>query len=213
MDTKSFLSSIENRAYRTFYKDGLMDMFFGLLLIGVGYNVLRLRMGMDTSTLITITVILLIPAFLLSRIYITRPRLGYVKFGEKRKKRKVLALLTAIIIQLFFGFLLWTSFTGRINDQILQKLINPYTEFILLVIVFSLIGYLIDYNRFYLIGFAVGTGLCLSDTFENMTTAMLTAILGFGIAGIFLTVSGLLLFIHFLREYPEQGITPDYEKK
>jgi hypothetical protein len=213
MDTKSFLSSVEKKAYRTFYKDGLMDMFFGLLLIGAGFNVLRLRIGMDTSPLITLSVILLIPAFILSRLLITRPRLGYVEFGESRKKRKVIALLIAVITQLFFGFLLWTSFTGRGNDQLMQRFINPYTEFIFLVIVFSLIGYLIDYNRFYLIGFAAGIGLCLSDTFKNITTATLTASLAFGIAGLFLTISGLLLFIRFLREYPKTGITPDYEKK
>ena len=99
MDTKSFLSSVESKAYRTFYKDGLMDMFFGLLLIGVGFNVLRLRMGMDTSLLITLSVILLIPAFIFSRLLITRPRMGYVKFGENRKKRKMIALLIAIITQ------------------------------------------------------------------------------------------------------------------
>jgi hypothetical protein len=213
MDTKSFLSSVESKAYRTFYKDGLMDMFFGLLLIGVGFNVLRLRMGMDTSLLITLSVILLIPAFILSRFLITRPRMGYVKFGENRKKRKVIALLIAIITQLFFGFLLWTSFTGRFNDLLMQKFINPYTEFIFLVIVFSLIGYLIDYNRFYLIGFTVGIGMCLSDTFENTITAMLTASLAFGITGLFMTVYGLFLFIRFLREYSKPGTTPDYEKK
>jgi hypothetical protein len=190
-----------------------MDMFFGLLLIGVGSNVLRLRMGMDTSLLITLSVILLIPAFILSRIFITIPRLGYVKFGEKRKKRKAIALIIAIITQLFFGFLLWTSFTGRINDQVAQKFINPYTQFILLVIVFSLIGYLIDYNRFYLIGFATGTGLFLSHIFENTTYTILTASLSFGIAGLFLTVYGLVLLVRFLKQYPKQVITPDYEKK
>lgn len=212
MNTKSFLRSIESKAYRTFYKDGLTDMFFGLLLIGVGFNVLRLRMGMDASLLITFSVILLIPAFILSRIYITRPRLGYVKFGEKRKKRKALALVIAILTQLLFGFLLWTSFTGRVNDQLLQKFINPYTEFISLILVFSLIGYLIDYNRFYLIGFAAGIGLCLSHIFEN-TIAILTASLSFGVVGLLLTVCGLVLFVRFLREYPKPVITPDHEKK
>ena len=213
MNDKSFLDSVESNAYRSFYKDGLMDMFFGLLLIGVGFNVLRLRMGMDTSIYITLAVILLIPAFLLSRLYITRPRLGYVKFGEKRKRRKILALIIAIVIQLIFGFLLWVSFTNHGNNILLEQFFNPYTEFLLIVIVFSLIGYLIDYNRFYLIGFATGTGLFLSEVFEKSTASVTIVYLSFGLAGIFLTVLGLVLFIRFLHDYPESRTTEEYEKK
>jgi len=213
MEIKTFLNSVETKAYRTFYKDGLMDMFFGLILIGVGCNVLRLRMGMDTSMLITLAVILLIPAFLLSRLYVTRPRLGYVKFGEKRKRRKALALLVAIVTQVLFGFLLWISLRGHSNDQLLQKFINPYTEFIFIVIVFSLIGYLIDYNRFYLIGFAVGIGLRLSEVLENSATSVVVVSLSFGIAGLFLVVLGIILLIRFLRDYPKSGTQAKYEKK
>ena len=55
--------------------------------------------------------------------------------------------------------------------------------------------------------------MCLSDTFENATKAMLTASLAFGITGLFMTVYGLFLFIRFLREYSKPGTTPDYEKK
>jgi hypothetical protein len=213
METKAFLSSVESKAYQTFYKDGLMDMFFGLILIGVGCNVLRLRMGIDTSMLITLAVLLLIPAFLLSRLYITRPRLGYVRFGQKRKRRKAVALFVAILIQLVFGFLLWMSLRGNDNNHLLQKFFNPYTEFILIVIVFSLIGYLIDYNRFYLIGFAVGIGLRLSDALENVTQSIVVVSLSFGIAGLFLTVLGLILFVRFLHDYPKPGIQTEYEKE
>lgn len=213
MDIKSFLGSVESKAYRTFYNDGLMDMFFGLILICIGFNVLRLRMGMDTSPYITFSILLLIPAFVLSRLFISRPRMGYVKFGEKRRRRKVLALLIAIIIQLLFGFLLWISVSGRINDLLMQKFFNPYTEFILLVIVFSLIGYLIDYNRFYLIGFAVGTGLRLSEIFKNSTISILTVYLSFSIAGIFLTTYGIILLVRFIRKYPKQESIAEYENK
>lgn len=213
METKTFLSSVESKAYRTFYTDGLMDIFFGLLLIGVGCNVLRLRMGMDTSTLITLAVLLLIPAFILSRLYITRPRLGYVRFGEKRKRRKALALLIAVLTQMIFGFLLWMTFRNNSNDQLLQKFFNPYTEFFFIVIVFSLIGYLIDYNRLYLIGFAVGIGLRLSDALENVTQSVVVVSLSFGIAGLFLTALGLILLVRFLHDYPKPGIQTEHEKE
>jgi hypothetical protein len=215
MNTKSFLYSVENKAYRSFYKDGLMDIFFGLLLIGVGLNILRLHMGMDTSRIITTAVILLIPGFILSRYFITRRRLGIANFGEKRKKRKALALLVAVIIQLFFGLLLWISFTGRISQTLsqFQNFINPYTQFILIAIVFSLIGYLIDYNRFYLIGFAAGTGLFLSHAIENNTASVVVVCLSFGLAGVFLTLNGVILLIRFLHEYPDPGQKAEYEKE
>jgi hypothetical protein len=204
MDSKSFLGSVESKAFKSFYKDGLMDIFFGLLLIGVGLNVVRLRMGMDTSKYITYAVLLLIPAFVLARFYITRQRLGFASFGGMRKRKKALAFFVAIIAQLFFGFLLWTSFTGRQDPAVipLQKFINPYTEFIFIVLVFSLIGWLINYNRFYLIGFAAGTGLFLSHSFDNPNANKLIVYLSFGIAGIFLAILGIILLVRFLREYP-----------
>lgn len=215
MDTKSFLDSVESKAYRSFYKDGLMDIFFGLLLIGVGLNVLRLRMGMDTSKFITYAVLLLIPAFILARRSITMRRLGYARFGEVRKKQKAIALLVAVITQLLFGFLLWTSFTDRIDPAVipLQKLINPYTEFVFIILVFSLIGYLIDYNRFYIVGFAVGTGLFLSHSFNDPDISILIVYLSFGLAGIFLTINGIIMLIRFLHEYPDPGQLDKYEKK
>jgi hypothetical protein len=215
MDTKSFLDSVESKAYRSFYKDGLMDIFFGLLLTGVGLNVLRLRLGMDTSKYITYAVLLLIPAFILARYFITRRRLGYASFGERRKKRKILAFIIAIIIQLLFGFLLWTSLKEPADTAAiqLQKYLNPYTEFIIIVLVFSLIGYLIDYNKFYIIGFAAGTGLFLSHAFLNPTVSRLTVYLSFGIAGTFLTINGIILLIRFLRQYPDPGKQYDHEKE
>jgi hypothetical protein len=215
MNTQSFLDSLESKAYRSFYKDGLMDLFFGLLLIGVGLNVLRLRMGIDTSKYITCAVLLLIPAFILARRFITLRRLGYASFGGMRKKRKALALLVAVIAQLLFGFLLWTSFEARTDPDVipLHKFINPYTQFVFITLVFSLIGYLIDYNRFYIIGFAVGTGLFLSHSFNNSNISILMVYLSFGLAGIFLTISGIIMLVRFLHKYPNPGQSDKYEKK
>jgi hypothetical protein len=214
MDTKSFLDSIESKAFRSFYKDGLMDIFFGLLLIGVGLNVLRLRMGMDTSRFITYAVLLLIPAFVLARRFITLRRLGYASFGKVRKKRKALALSVAVVAQLLFGFLLWTSLRGRVDTDVIQlnRFINPYTEFVFIILVFSLIGFLIDYNRFYIVGFAVGTGLFLTHSFNNPNISILIVYLSFGLAGFFLTVNGIILLIRFLHEYPNPG-QPDKDEE
>lgn len=213
MNNKSYLDSVESKAYRTFFKDGTMDMFFGLFLIGVGFNVLRLQLGKDTSNMITIAVLLLIPVYILSRIFITGPRLGYVKFGTRRKKRKTLALAVAIITQVVFGILFWTAFSGPVENPLFHRMINPFTLFVFIVLIFCLLAYLIDYNRFYLIGLAAGTGLFLVDFLSNKTASILTVSLSFGLAGIFLSVFGLILFLRFLNEYPKPKLTDHNEKE
>jgi len=76
-----------------------------------------------------------------------------------------------------------------------------------------LIGWLIDYNRFYLIGFAAGTGLFMSHSFDNPNTNILIVYLSFGIAGIFLTIHGIILLVRFLHEYPDPGQKTEYEKE
>jgi len=212
MKNKSYLDSVERKAYRTFFKDGTLDMFFGLFLIGVGANSLRLKLGIDTSNVITLSVLLLIPAFILTRIFITGPRFGYVKFGPARKKRKALALLVAIIAQVAFGILFLTAFYGPAENTIFQKMINPFTEFIFIVLIFNLLAYLIDFNRFYLIGLAAGTGLFLADLLTNRTASILTVSFSFGSVGLFLLLFGLIQFLRFLKEYPKQDVTVNYEK-
>jgi hypothetical protein len=213
MEKKSYFDSIEKKAYRAFFKDGTMDMFFGLFLTGAGLNVLRLQLGKDTSNMITIAILLLIPVYILARIFITMPRVGYVKFGKGRKKRKLLGLLVAILAQVVFGILFWTAVSGHVEIPLFNKLINPLTEFIFIVLIFSLLAYLIDYNRFYLIGLAAGTGLFLADLLSNKTASILTATLPFGLAGIFLSVFGLILFVRFLKEYPKPDLTLYDEKE
>jgi hypothetical protein len=213
MENNSYLDSVESKAYRTFFEDGTMDMFFGLFLIGVGFNVLRLQLGNDTSNMITVVVLLLIPVYILSRIFITGPRLGYVKFGTRRKKRKLLGLLVAIIAQVVFGILFWTAFSGPVENPLFHRLINPFTLFVFIVLIFCMLAYLIDYNRFYLIGLAAGTGLFLVDFLSNKTASILTVSLSFGLIGIFLSVFGLILFIRFLKEYPKPDLSVYDEKE
>lgn len=213
MKNKSYLDSVESKAYRTFFKDGTLDMFFGLFLTGVGFNVLRLQFGKDTSNMITIAILLLIPLFIITRVYLIRTRVGYVKFSEKRRKRNIFALLAALLAQVVFGVLFWTAFSGNSENQFFDKLINPLTEFIFIVLIFSLIAYLIDYNRFYLIGLAAGTGFFLVDLIINQAVSVLIVSLSFHLTGIFLSVTGLILFLRFLKEYQITDLAVHDEKE
>jgi len=78
------LKSIEKSAYRTFFNDGIWDMFWGLLILVVGTNKLFYTMGLERSWVLKFGIIWLIPLFFAGRIFITNPRLGKAKFGTER---------------------------------------------------------------------------------------------------------------------------------
>ncbi|KPK83801.1 MAG: hypothetical protein AMS27_11850 [Bacteroides sp. SM23_62_1] len=207
MESKSYLNLVESKAYRTVFIDGTFDMFFGLFLTGVGVNVVRLKMGMDTSNAITLSVLLLIPIFILVKIFLTMPRIGYVKFSMTRIKRNFIALVIAIFIQLVFGILFLSTFVRLPEVELFSKVINPVTQFIFIVVFFSIIGFFIDYNRFYLIGLAGGIGLFLVDLVVNKLASILIVAFSFGFTGIFLFTTGLILFLRFLKDYPKPDLS------
>ncbi len=92
------LKTLEKSAWKSFHKDGLWDIYLGLILwalaifLGSGMEVIE----NDAWRLFAYT-LLIGGAFLVfwaGKRYITIPRLGLVKFGPARKRRKLhLALI------------------------------------------------------------------------------------------------------------------------
>jgi hypothetical protein len=72
------LKEIESSAFRPYFRDGMYDIFFGLMFILTG-----LRTIIDEPAIsLLIIVAVLVPV--IGKRYITNSRLGHVKFGERR---------------------------------------------------------------------------------------------------------------------------------
>jgi hypothetical protein len=212
MKILSGLKSIEDSSYRAFFKDGIWDLFWGLILLIAAVNKLFYTSGTERHWTLQLGIIWLIPLFFMGRIFITNPRLGKVKFGMERKKRKMKALIVAIVTQVLFGILFVMAVTNLPGKEWVGSVFTPMVEFLVLILVFSLIGYFIGYNRFYLIGFALALGWPMSIMINKTVPAPYLGVYILGITGLFITILGIINLILFLKRYPKQKISADYEK-
>jgi hypothetical protein len=202
------LKEIEKKAYRSVFNDGLWDLFTGMLILNLGmgplFNYFFESLGFLVvliSSLVWNTITLLI--FILGKKYITTPRVGYVKFGPKRKSKQLkltIFLLGVFMVNLIL-FLL--RLTGIIDYSRIQPfLITLLLGFGIFTIPFCVMAYFLDFTRLYYYAFSGGLGFFLTDLLNPIVGNPLDVIIIFGSIGGIIVVIGLYFFIHFLKKYP-----------
>jgi hypothetical protein len=141
--------------------------------------------------------------FLLGKKYITQPRLGVVKFGLKRKGRKLKTLIVLsinLVILLILFLIRFTNpelnleFPGFLDGLILGLL------FITAPICFA--AYFIQYPRFYLYGLLVGISFFLTDLFYIFVPEPFDTLIVYGLISGIIIMIGIVLLIRFLKKYP-----------
>ena len=144
--------------------------------------------------------------FIISKKFLIKPRIGSVKYGKKRKRRKlttVLVLFVNVIILFFLTFLL--------NSNLLNRDLIPDFVFILLIPVFfitlpmCLIAYLMQYPRFYISAVLFGIGIFLSEFLAIYIAYPISNLLSFGMVGCIILLLGLFYLRKFIKKYPKEG--------
>ena len=206
----------ERKAFRlSTSEDGLYDFFFGTYTI-----LLSLMPWLDENGMRTPWNVILVMALgflimfgvILLKKFLIAPRIGQVRYGADRKKRMkrlgvVMAVLFVLTLVLFgmtvsaiyFREPIFNGFNGAV-DWIFPLDIVHTAAGIFIFAVFSLIGYMNDYPRLYLYGFLFGLGYVVSTVLQDMTGSPLYW--PYALAGSIAAVTGIILFIRFLRGYP-----------
>jgi hypothetical protein len=202
------LKALEKKAYRSVFNDGLWDLFIGLIILTMGLNSLfgilfnlpELWNIMIPSLVGNIIAFLV---FYLGKKFITIPRIGFVKFGPKRKSKQLklkIFLFVVFIVNIVLFILPFTGITDYIQIEplflILILGIGIFT------IPFCVVAYFLDFTRLYYYSFFAGIGLFLTEMLSPIVGAPLDTILTFGIIGGVIVVIGLYYFIRFLKTYP-----------
>ena len=202
------LKSLEKKAYRAVFDDGLWDMFIGLLILNLALGPL-LNLLFDWSKFLSIIIpslgwnIVALLIFILGKKYITTPRVGYVKFGPKRKSKELKLKIFLIILFVFNLILFILPTLGIINyRQIQPLLINLLLGFGIFTFPFFVIAYFLDYTRLYFYAFSVGIGFFLTDLLTPIVGDPLDSVIVFGVIGVIIVIIGLYFFIYFLKKYP-----------
>lgn len=200
------LKALERRAYRSFFGDGIWDIYLGLLLLGMGGGPALLQMGVPLVWAGIVPLALCAAAmvfFVAGKKYITVPRLGAVQFGAARRlKRKRLSLVlacSALLGLVLFALAAWRSIPALSLGSV------PMVALVFAancLIVFSLGAYYLDFSRLYVYGLlyavAFPLGIMLDET-GRVGASFLTV---YALLAGPMIVVGAALFIRFLRAYP-----------
>jgi len=211
------LKELERKAFRSTYQDGLWDLYFGLIVICMSIFLYRPATGYNPLNIV-LMLISLIGAYALfwaGKRFITLPRMGQVKFGEKRARRKktmFIVLGAVVLIQVVFLVIQFISWRNPEFGDMLNTFLQEKNAMDLAVATIGslfvgpsmiLIAYFIDFPRGYFIAVMMALAVFLMILLNQPIYSI--------IIGILIAVPGAVLFVRFLRKYPLQGKDSDHE--
>ncbi len=199
------LKEIEKKTWRSTLEDGILDIYFGILVlsIGIGITLGDLLPEPFDSLLPIILMIIGFIIFLLGKKFITQPRLGLVKFGFRQKSRK---LKTVIVLSINSVILLIIYIIRLVNPDL--RIIFPvyleglFTGLLFITVPLFFAAYFLQYPRLYFIAILVGLSFFLSDLLSLIIPEPFDALTAFGITSFVIIFIGMISLIKFIRKYP-----------
>ena len=202
------LKELERKAFRSTYQDGLWDIYFGLIVICMSFFLYRPVTGYSPLNIFLVVASMgaAYALFWAGKRFITLPRMGQVKFGEKRARRKktmMLILGVVVLIQIAFlgiQFIGWRNpeFGATLNTFLQEKnamdLAVATIGSLFVGPSMILIAYFIDFPRGYFIAVMMALAVFLAIYLNQPIYPIFI--------GILIAVPGVVLFLRFLKKYP-----------
>jgi len=202
------LKEIENRAFRSTYQDGLLDIYYGLIVVFMSGFMYHPEGGYSALNIIFSTVGFLIAGALFwgGKKLITLPRMGQVRFGAMRKRKaRTMGIVLGIFVALQVVLLGFTAF-GWLNESLSQTLNRFLGSFDAGLLAVALIGslmvgsglivmaYFSDFMRGYYIAVLMALAVFLMIYLNQPVLAM--------IIGAVIIIPGIVLLVRFVRQHP-----------
>ena len=203
MTEKMNLKEIEKKAYRFTFQDGIYDIMIGILLISFALApIIREIIGLGYILFLVIPAPLI---FTLSKKYITTPRIGIVKFSEKRqtsyKKLVIISIILVIITVILLIMTIMKIFPGTFGS-LLDGYAVPLIIGISTIIGLGVFAYIKDFPHLWIYGLIIGFGIIIAEVLYKTVGTPLDGIITFGIPGILVLFYGIIILFRFLRKYP-----------
>lgn len=200
------LNQLERKAWKAYHQDGLMDIFLGLLMMAMaasaGMDELNLSEAVHMGIFIGLEV--LAGAIMWAgKRFVTTPRLGRVKFGPKRKRRKLLTtfvLAGSVLVGLIMFGLLATP-DPSVHGLVRQPFFLPLIWALNCLLVFGAMAYLLEYDRLYIVGVVYGIAIPATELIGQIWHVDLGPWI-FLAAGLIILAMGLMVFVRFVRTTP-----------
>ena len=211
------LKELELKAFRSTYQDGLWDLYFGLIIISMSVFLYRPATGYRPLNILLMLAAMAVAytLFWAGKRFITLPRMGQVKFGEKRARRKKTMILVLGVVVLIQVALLVIQFVGWRNPEFGAKLnifLQENNAMGLAVATLGslfvgpsmiLVAYFLDFPRGYFIAVMFALAVFLTIYLNQPIYPI--------IIGILIAVPGVVLFLRFLKKYPLHREKADHE--
>ena len=182
------LEKIESSAFRAYFEDGMLDIFFGLMFI-VG----SIRTIMDDPRYsVLIIVAILVPN--IGKRFITVPRLGHVKFGQRRVKGQLhmmIVIVMAVVISAAIVALTQTT------DLFEGRLLGDLVFAVMVIVVTGVMGHYLEYPRLVVPGIIFAAIMLISGQYGNDAGAI-----AYLVGGCISISIGLFTLALFLKKYP-----------
>jgi hypothetical protein len=169
-------------------------------LIGLSYpfGPMILMLGIDIIAVLFI---------LLGKKYITKPRLGQVKFSKERKKRKKWLIVVLCVNVVFSVMIFILSITRNLDQIFVPGLFTPLAIGLMgLTVPLSIVSFYLQVPRFYIYAVLGGFGFFFTELLYPLVGEPWDIVISYGsIAGFILTV-GLIIFIRFFVKHPVEEL-------
>jgi hypothetical protein len=202
MSEKLSLKEAERRAFTISFDDGLWDIFLGCFFLEfVIAPFLSPFLGDFWSSVIFLPFWgLVYLAIWLIRKYIVKPRIGTVKFGPARTAKLKKFTIVMLLVNTFVFILGVIAFlsVGVVSGQIYPAILG-----LTLLIAFSLAAYFLDFPRLYIYGLLLALSPLVGEwLFTHGYASHHGWPITFGVTCGIMILTGLIIFIRFLRNNP-----------
>ncbi|MHC4461427.1 MAG: hypothetical protein ACYS6W_14730 [Planctomycetota bacterium] len=200
------LNEIEKKAFRSTFQDGFWDIFLGLTLLAAAVAAFLANSGVSEGLIMTIFVALqalVLLVFIAGKKRITVPRMGFVKFGPKRKRkiRKSRIILVGSFIAGVVVFFTALAIKYYPAGQPKLLLLFPAAWVANSIIVFSLLAYYLDCTRLYAYGVLFALPVPV-DMLVNELVGVKLITIALAVSAAIMLLVGTVLLSRFLRNYP-----------
>lgn len=198
MENDMGLKEIEQKVFRSYFHDGLWDIYGGFILLGFGLTMVT---GWDYLIIIFAVAAVIL---LLFRKRIIVPRLGRVKFSSERQVKTIRSIILAVVVLTFtalIGGLFFVLFSTNSVPEWLDTWMKDYflIGFGGVIALFVIVAaYIVGVWRYFLyavftfIAFIIA-GIMRPNDMEGIPIV---------VAGAIILVIGAIILTRFLKKYP-----------
>ena len=204
MTEKLSLKDLERGLFRDSIQDGILDIQIGLMLLMFVLPIyLSPKLGDFWSSVVFLPLwFFVIFGLRAYRKKVVQPRVGTIKYGTYRKKKLIklnIIILAVNLLALLLGLFSFFNFS-RLSGW------APTAGFSMIMLVgFSLAGYMLEMPRLYLYAILISAGPVVGEyLYRNFGASHHGFPITFGFLSAALVITGLIILVRLLRKYPPQ---------